>query len=180
MIKINLENTYDPKYVNDEFTYFIFDSELADETSIEWHVTIEPHTDQYLPNVYNLGFGPSDGLGSFDDKFKAKHKNRHKLFSTVLLYGILFLEQNKDLSIGIDGSDDLRANLYHRMFRYNISELSELLSIVGVDWYVRLLRNRTEIEKDSNGNPFFKPRPEIFDTERDAKDLYRYYIYKLN
>lgn len=180
MIKIDLNNTYDPKYVSEDFSYFIFESTLVNETLIELHVVIEQHSDPHLPNVYNLGFGPSDGNGSFDDKFKGRHKDANKLFSSVLLYGILFLQQNKEFSIGIDGSDDIRAYLYHRMFRYNISELNELLSIVGVDWYVKLLRNKTDIERDANGNPFFKPRPEAFDTERDPNDLYRYYIYKLN
>lgn len=183
MIKINLDETYEPKYVSDDFKYFIFDSELHKEGSIELHVIIEKHPDEYLPNVFNLGFGPPNEDNTIDDKFKAKHKDINKLFSTVLLYGILFLKQNNDnneFSIGIDGSDDLRAYLYHRMFRYNIADLSEHLSIVGVDWYVKLLRNKTDIERDGNGFPFFKPRPEVFDTERSANDLYRYYIYKLN
>lgn len=179
MIKINLEDTYEPKYVSEDFKYFIFESELHDNKLIELHVNIQVHPDLYLPNVFNLGFGPTKEDGTLDDKFKAKHKNINKLFSSILLYGILFLNQNKDNSIGIDGSDDLRAYLYHRMFRYNISNL-ENLSIVGVDWYVRLLRNKIDIERDENGYPFFKPRPEVFDTERNPHDLYRYYIYKLN
>ena len=179
MIKINLEDTYEPKYVSEDFKYFIFESELHDNKLIELHVNIQVHPDLYLPNVFNLGFGPTKEDGTLDDKFKAKHKNINKLFSSILLCGILFLNQNKDNSIGIDGSDDLRAYLYHRMFRYNISNL-ENLSIVGVDWYVRLLRNKIDIERDENGYPFFKPRPEVFDTERNPHDLYRYYIYKLN
>jgi hypothetical protein len=179
MIRINLEDTYEPKYVSEDFTYFIFESELYNNDVLELHVIIEDHPDKYLPNVFNLGFGPPNIDGTIDDKFKAKHKSINKLFSSILLYGILFLNQNKDNSIGIDGSDDLRAYLYHRMFRYNISNL-ENLSIVGVDWYVKLLRNKTDIERDENGYPLFKPRPEVFDKERNAQDLYRYYIYKLN
>ena len=180
MIKINLEDTYVPRYVSDDFDYFIFDSELNNGEAVELHVSIDQHPDEYLPNVFNLAFGPPDISGAINDKFKAKHKDTNKLFSSILLYGILFLKQNKEFSIGIDGSDDLRAYLYHRMFRYNIKDLNDLLLIVGVDWYVKLLRNKTDIERDGNGFPLFKPRPEAFDIERDAKDLYRYYIYKLN
>jgi hypothetical protein len=50
---------------------------------------------------------------------------------------------------------------------------------IGVDWYVRLLRNR-DIERDKRGNPLFKPRPEPFDLKRNPIDLYRYYIFSLN
>lgn len=36
---------------------------------------------------------------------------------------------------------------------------------IGVDWYVRLLRNN-DIERDVHGHPFFKPEPEPFDYSR--------------
>jgi hypothetical protein len=107
------------------------------------------------------------------------HLDSSKVFSTALLMGITFLQENNEFSIGIDGSNDIRAYLYHRMFRYNIEQLSEFLSIVGVDWYVKLLRSGVDIERDDKGLPYFKPRPEPFDLKRNANDLYRYYIYLL-
>lgn len=179
MVKINLENTYQAKSVSENLDYFIFDSELDNEDKVELHVLITEHPDEYLKNVFNLGFGPLDENGDIDDKQKLKHKDVSKLFSTLILFGISFLNENKQCFIGIDGSDDLRAYFYHRMFRYNLDDLKEILTIVGVDWYVKLLRNQTDIERDSNNLPLFKPRPELFDTERDAKDLYRYYMYNL-
>jgi hypothetical protein len=66
------------------------------------------------------------------------------------------------------------------MFRYNSENLSDTIVNVGVDWYVKLLRNGTDIERDSDGLPLFKPRPEPFDLTRNAGDLYRYYIFSLN
>lgn len=180
MVKINLENTYDAKSVSENLDYFIFDSELKNGDYVELHVLITEHPDEYLKNVFNLGFGPLDSNGEIDDKCKLKHKDTSKLFSTLILFGITFLNENKDSFIGIDGSDDLRAYFYHRMFRYNLEDLKHLLTFIGVDWYVKLLRNQLDIERDSNNLPFFKPRPELFDIEREAKDLYRYYMYNLN
>jgi len=59
--------------------------------------------------VYNLGFGPPDGAGSFSDTVSLSHSNPAKVFSTVILVAIAFLERNPSLAIGIDGSDDRRA-----------------------------------------------------------------------
>src|SRR5690606_32736290 len=130
----------------------------------------------------NLAFGPIDQNGDIDDRIILKHKNVNKVFSTVLFYAITFLEDNstESYSIGIDGSNEIRAYLYHRMFRFNQMYLSDIILTVGVDWYVKLLRNGTDIERDSDGLPLFKPRPEPFDLTRKPNDLYRYYIFTLN
>jgi hypothetical protein len=125
MIKINLENTYSPFYISEDLKTFIFQSELKDGTFADIHVSIFQHPDGFLSNVYNLGFGPLNANCRIDDKIKLKHIDVNKVFSTVLLLGITFLHKNKCLSIGIDGSDDIRAYLYHRMFRYNIVHLSD-------------------------------------------------------
>ena len=135
-----------------------------------------------MPNVFNLAFGPLGNDNKIDDKIRVSHKNLNKVFSTILLFAITFLEDNsdKEYSIGIDGSNETRAYLYHRMFRYNNDSLSDTIITVGVDWYVKLLRNGTDIERDSDGLPLFKPRPEPFDLKREPRDLYRYYIFSLN
>ena len=57
--------------------------------------------------------------------------------------------------------------------------MSEYFDAVGVDWYVKLLRNQQDVERDHDGNPFFKPRPEEFDYTRTRAGLYRYYILQL-
>jgi len=58
------------------------------------------------------------------------------------------------------------------MFVTNHEYLKDMLITIGIDWYVRLLRDNT-IELDNNGSLFFKPKPEPFDFQRKATDLYR-------
>lgn len=179
MIKIKLEDTYEPKYVRENLRYYIFDSEQKDGTVVELHVNIKERVDPLLPGVYNLGFGPLGPDGTINDKIKLKHRNTDKVFSSILLFALTFLNENPDIKIGIDGSNDARAYLYHRMFASNKDELADYFITIGVDWYVRLLRDNT-VELNDNGIPYFKPRPEPFDTERKSTDLYRYYLLALN
>lgn len=181
MIKIDLDDTFHPKTVNKDLTKFTFESQLTDKSVIELHVKISNHSDPLLKGVFNLAFGPLGKNGEIDDEIQLKHKNGNKVFSTVLFYAIAFLQINPEsYSIGIDGSNEIRAYLYHRMFRFNHRTLSDTIVTVGVDWYVRLLRNGTDIERDENNFPFFKPRPEPFDLDRNTNDLYRYYMFSLN
>jgi len=83
------------------------------------------------------------------------------------------------MHIGLDGSDDLRATLYHSMFIVNKETMGEYFTSIGVDWYVKLLRNEEDIERTASGEPFFKPRPEAFNYHRTRHDLYRYYMLTL-
>jgi hypothetical protein len=178
MIKINLEDTIEPKTASADFMDYSFISSQRGKPDVELLVKIRNINDPLLPNVFNLGFGPSDGLGGINDKISLVHTNTSKVFSTILLFAITFLQENPGTTIGIDGSDETRAYLYHRMFQTNYESLKEIVIIIGVDWYVRLLRNGT-IECDANGFAFFKPRPEPFDLQRKRTDLYRYYMITL-
>jgi hypothetical protein len=63
------------------------------------------------------------------------------------------------------------------MFFKNKAYLEEFFVSIGVDWYVRLLRNG-DIERDADGEPYFKPKPEPFDYKR-VRDLNRYYMFHL-
>jgi len=178
MIKINLEDTYEPILINDDITEFKFNSELRSGEIIDLYVRFEKINDPFLPDVYNLAFGPIDSNNVIDDSIKMNHVNLNKLFSTIILFSITFLDHYQEVSVGIDGSNDSRAYLYHRMFESNQEELKEILITIGVDWYVRLLRNGN-VEVDHDGVPFFKPKPEPFDLTRKASDLYRYYLIAL-
>jgi len=182
MIKINLNDTYEASFVSSDLKKFTFYSELKDDTQIDLEVVITEHPDPFLADVFNLAFGSIKQDGGIDDGAILKHKNVNKVFSTVLLFAISFLKfhNRKAYSIGIDGSNETRAYLYHRMFRYNNEHLSKAIVSVGVDWYVKLLRNGADIERDVEGFPFFKPRPEPFDLNRVSTDLYRYYMFSLN
>ncbi|MFC4475863.1 DUF6934 family protein [Flavobacterium chungangensis] len=179
MIKINLEETFEAIYVSPNFDQYIFESLLKDDTIIQLKVKFTNIAESLLPNVYNLAFGPFNVNGKINDSINLKHKDSNKVFSTIILFSVTFLKKHPNSTIGIDGSDDLRANLYHRMFRYNYKNLKDFLVIIGVDWYVRLLRNG-KIELDNNGQAFFKPKPEPFDFQRKTNDLYRYYMFNLN
>lgn len=178
MTKINLEDIYEPISINNEITEFKFQSELKNNNQLDLYVRFSKIDDQFLPNVFNLAYGPLSDNGYIDDKIKINHKNSNKLFSTILFYVITFLDSYPEASVGIDGSNDVRAYLYHRMFISNQKELHDLIITIGVDWYVRLLRDGN-IEVDSDGVLFFKPKPEPFDIQRKTNDLYRYYLIKL-
>ena len=105
------------------------------------------------------------------------HENINKVFSTILLYALSYIEIFPEVTIGIDGSNDVRAYMYHRMFHTNKDYLSDYFITIGVDWYVKLLRNGNDVERDNQGIPVFKPKPEPFDYERKPSDLYRYYMF---
>jgi hypothetical protein len=109
---------------------------------------------------------------------KVKHADISRVFSTVLFHGLTFLQENPDLILGIDGSDDLRATMYHLMIKANRAYLEDFFVIIGVDWYVRVFRN-WHCELDAQGHLFAKPKPEPFDYQRNRHDLYRYYMFQL-
>jgi hypothetical protein len=155
-----------------------FYSETRYGTPVLLSIKISPLGDPLLPSVYNLAFGPLTATGAIDDNAQIHHANRDKMFSTILLFCLAYLQANSKISIGIDGSNDVRAYLYHRMFQTNKEYLNEYFVAIGVDWYVRLLRNGA-IEADDEGLPFFKPKPEPFDYQRNRNDLYRYYMFHL-
>ena len=128
MIKINLENTFEALYVSPNFDQYIFESQLKNNKIIQLKVKFTNIAESLLPNVYNLAFGPFDVSGKINDSINLKHKNSNKVFSTIILFSITFLKNNPTVTIGIDGSDDLRANLYHRMFRYNYKDLQDFMN----------------------------------------------------
>jgi len=183
MIRIDFENTFEPVEIAEDLSFMIFYSPDKDGDNVLIKVKIQSLKDPLLPAVYNLAFGPyipnaANPDEDIDDVAKIKHTDTNKMFSTVLFFGLVFLQANPDFIIGIDGSTETRAYLYHRMFQTNINHLNEYFVTIGVDWYVRLLRNNN-IEVDRNGSPFFKPKPEPFDIQRPTTDLYRYYMFHL-
>ncbi|RYJ44318.1 DUF6934 family protein [Flavobacterium beibuense] len=156
MIIIDLEDTIMPHYASEDMMNYRIMSPQKDGTQEELIVEIKDINDPLLPNAFNIGFGPPDGNGGFLHKVSLPHVNTNRVFSTVIVLAIAFLQQYPGTIIGIDGSDDRRAYLYHRMFRSNYQALSDILIITGVDWYVRLLRNGN-VETDELGGPYFKP-----------------------
>ncbi|MET6996934.1 DUF6934 family protein [Chitinophaga defluvii] len=178
MIKINFDEIFEPIEVTPDLTGMKFYSILKNGDQVLLKVEIKSLADPLLPNVFNLAFGPSDEEEKIDDQVKLNHSDINKMFSTILLFSLTFLKVNPSVKIGIDGSNDVRAYLYHRMFLTNKNYLNEFFVTIGVDWYVRLLRDGT-VERDHQGLAFFKPKPEPFDYQRTAIDLYRYYMFLL-
>jgi hypothetical protein len=178
IVKINFEGTYELLTVTPDLMKATFNSYDKDGNPVLLKIVIEPSNYPLLPNVYNLCFGPPKDDGTIDDTAHIPHQDLNKLFSTIIFFSLNFLQENLKVTIGLDGSNDARAYLYHRMFRSNKAYLDEYFKASGVDWFVRLLRNN-DYERDADGFAFFKPRPEPFDYQRPARDLYRYYMFRL-
>ncbi len=87
--------------------------------------------------------------------------------------------QTNPVTIGLDGSKDVRAYLYHRIFLTNREYLEAYFNTIGVDWYVRLLRNQLDVERDADGYPYFTAKAEPFDYQRSPGNLDRYYMFRL-
>lgn len=178
MIQIDFENVYSPISVADDLSFMSFSSPLRNGTSEFLVVKLDPSTNPLLPGVYNLCFGPLNASGHIDDNIQLHHQDVGKVFSTILLYGLTFLNRFPGRTIGIDGSSDSRAYYYHRVILTNASYLEAYFSIIGLDWMLRLLRNQ-EVKCDENGNPFIVFNSEPFDCQRSTRDLYRYYMFRL-
>lgn len=178
MIVINLNDTFLAETASTDLMDYTFLSPQTKGGEVRLIVKIREINDSLLPNVFNLGFGPSDGIGGIDDKVTLSHVDIGKVFSTIIVFAIAFLQQYPGTTISIDGSDERRAYLYHRMFQSNYKLLKDIVAIMGVDWYVRLLRNGV-IKCDSQGVAFFRPIPEPFDFQRKRTDLYGFYMIEL-
>ena len=85
MIKINLEDTYEPIEVAEDLSFMTYFSEITNSPKTLIKIEISPLGDLLLPNVYNMAFGPLNN-GDIDDKAKINHQNKDKSFSTILLF----------------------------------------------------------------------------------------------
>jgi len=181
MITIDFDKTFDLRWgkINRNMSITEFNSLQFNGDSVLIRVIIKPHPDPLLPNVYNLAMGPPVGELEIADNIRLKHRESGRVFSTAILFAPTFLTEFPEMIIGLDGTDDLRATLYHSMFKVNREHLSEFFETIGVDWYVKLLRNQIDIERKKDGSAFFKPKPETFDYSTDRHDLYRYYMVEL-
>lgn len=178
MITINFDNTFEPVEVAEDISYMTFYTTLQGGGQTMLKIEVKPLVDPLLPNVYNLCFGPIGDDGEINDSVSVPHLDINKVFSTIILFALTFLQTNRNITIGLDGSNETRAYLYHRMFVTNRAYLSDYFVAIGVDWYVKLLRT-WDIERTADNKPFFKPKPEIFDYDRPARDMYRYYMFHL-
>ncbi|UYQ95670.1 hypothetical protein MKQ68_11205 [Chitinophaga horti] len=181
MITIDLNNTYQltANIINPKISTAEFLAPQLTGCDVLMRLTIIPYPDPYLPRVYNLSMGPPIGRDKVDDRVRLKHRDSSCVFSTAILFALSFLTDYPDSLIGLDGSDDLRAILYHSMFVSNRTTMNKFFTSIGVDWYVKLLQNRSDVERDQLGQALFKPKTESFDYQRDRSELYTYYLLSL-
>ena len=178
IIAIDFDEVYPLISLASDFSEATFHSFDRDGNPILLMVLVNLADNSLLSGVHNLAFGPISEDGSIDDQIRIKHKDSGKLFSTILLFCLKFLQKTPGAKIGLDGSCDTRAKFYHRILINNKGYLGEYFVLLGVDWCVRLLRDG-KVQLDSFGNPLFRLRPELFDYQRTTKDLYRYYMFYL-
>src|SRR5262245_49484567 len=96
-IKINFDDCYPVRALANSWQQTTFNTILknGDIVPIGIHVSEEMHP--FIPNAYNLSFGPLDQCNQIDDSAKLYHLNHSKLFSTIVFSALTFLENKKDI-----------------------------------------------------------------------------------
>lgn len=181
-VKINFEDCYEINSISNDLSLFEFNTFLINDEEVSLGIKINSESHAFLPDVFNLAFGPLNEHKKIDDKVKLHHKNHSKVFSTIVFAAFTFLEGNKDKYLGIDGSNNARAYMYYRCIQNNFDYLSDIFDIYGVNYYVRILRKIKDedftypIDEDD-----IKPFIEKIDKniKIQADKLYNYFIFKL-
>lgn len=160
-IVINFEDTYEIESISEDLSKFQFTSYDKNDSPVLLTVLIEKNKNPFLPTVFNLAFGPHNENGEMDDKAIVKHRNSSRVFSTILLGALTFLNSNKESFIGIDGSNLVRACLYYKMMQINHDYLCQFFNLIGVKYYTRLLKGVNAddtlfIDYRRSGNPAFQ------------------------
>ena len=182
-IKINLEQCYDTEPLTADLRLSRFYTDLTTQTNVPIGISISNQPHQWLPDVYNLAFGPMGNENEIDDKAKITHVDHSKVFSTIILAGLTFLTNNPGKYLGIDGSNNARAYLYFRIIQNNYDALGQYFDMYGVKYYIRFLRKAKDTDKtypvDSDD---IQAIPEVIrQGERISSDkLYNYFIFKMN
>lgn len=157
-----------------------FDSILTNGEEARLGIKIAKTTHPLMPNVYNLTFGPLNQDGSIDDKARLSHQNYSRVFSTVLFEAISFLEQHPNDYVGIDGSDNARAYMYYRCIQNNLAYLRSIFTILGVKYYIRMLREGKDGNCDLDTEDIITtPEPIEAKQTMQPEKLYNYFIFKL-
>ena len=92
MIKIDLKNTYEIEKLTRDFSVSTFYTELKNGKKVELQISILKNSDIHLIRMYNLAFGPLNESGEIDDNIVLQHTNIEKVFSTILMVALAFLE----------------------------------------------------------------------------------------
>ncbi len=181
-IDINLENIYHLTPVTDDLTKFTFQTELVSGT-MEIVVELEPARNPFLQDEFlNLAFGPVGNNGTIDDFAAVKHLHYSKAFSTVIFCGLVYLRENPEMYLEIDGSDFRRAYLYFRILQRNYDYLNEYFRLLGVKYYARVLRGKDKNDDLSIDPDELTSIPSHIDKGPlvNHKSLFNYFLFCLN
>jgi hypothetical protein len=181
-LKINFDDCYETEILKPDFSLCRFDTCLKNGNTEKIGIHISDTVHLLIPDVYNLSFGPINSKGEIDDSVKLNHVNHSKVFSTIVLSAMIFLEKKRSCFLGIDGSNNARAYMYYRCVQNNYNFLTQYFKIFGVNYYARILRK--ENDEDSSypidvDDIFTLPKSiqkEVFIT---YEKLYNYFIFKL-
>jgi len=180
-VELDFDNPYHLDSVSDDLRMSVFRTELQNGTQIPLKVIISSEPHKLMSNVFNLAFGPINDKGKIDDKAELSHKDYSKVFSSILLTGMIYLASNKNHYLGIDGSNNARAYLYYRFLQSNYDYLDKFFRMYGLKYYVRISR----FGKNQYDNPFdFKDILPSADKiakgmQPNFEFMYNYFIFKL-
>ena len=179
--KIDFDDVYEIEPISEDLRYSYFKSKLNSGREVSLSVKISNQHHALLPNVYNLSFGPLNAKGKINDKAELTHDDYSKVFSTILLTAYVYLKNNPDHYLGIDGSDNARAYFYYRALQRNFNYLDKYFRMFGVKYFVRI----TRFGKTQYDNPFdfedIMPYPfRIEKGNQISQDhMYNYFIFNL-
>lgn len=180
IVKFDFTDTYQVDPVSNNWKSHSFTSVLKDGSFVPLRVEISGTPHAMFPNTFNLSFGPVNSMGDIDDSAELAHKNYSKVFSSVLLTGLFYLLEHPDQNLGIDGSDEARAYLYHRYIQQNFIYLDQFFEMYAVKYFVRIGRYK----KRPYDNPFdFReiiPASERIEAgmELTSSLMYNYFLFK--
>lgn len=180
-LKIDFNNLYDIEHISEDLRYSSFHTALNAGGQLPLAVKISNQSHALLPNVYNLSFGPLNAKGKIDDKAELAHTDYSKVFSTILFTAFVYLKNNPEHYLGIDGSDNARAYFYYRALQRNFAYLDKHFKMYGVKYFVRI----TRFGKTQYDNPFdfedIMPYPfRIHKGQLISQDhMYNYFIFNL-
>lgn len=179
-MKIDLENVYRIVAKNADQRASDFDTILTNTKRVRLGIRISRTPHPLIPNAYNLAFGPIMRNGSIDDKARLSYEDYSRVFSTVLLEAMSFLERHPDNYVGIDGSDNARTYMYYRCIQNNFTYLSSIFTIIGVNYYIRMLRQGEDGNCDLDTDDMHTKHKEIEANEIiNPEKLYNYFIFNI-
>ncbi|HYD90893.1 MAG TPA: hypothetical protein VEA37_05315, partial [Flavobacterium sp.] len=169
------ENRYEAVHLDDDFRHSTFESILINGTTVKLGIKISTTEHPFMPNVYNLGFGPLDGHFRIDDKARLTHQDHSKVFSTIVFTAHSFLKANEGKYLGFDGSNTARAYMYYRCIQNNYDYLNSIFNIYGIYYFLRVFRDGSD--RNEPKDLFLAPDLLLPGKIIPAHKLYNYFIF---